>query len=147
MYNDSPPLQTLVLFAHLGGLLVGGGLALAADWATLRAGRGGDAERVRQLSDVDATHRPVFGGLAVAISSGLLMLLADLQTHLGSPVFWVKMCLFALLIANGSVLRSSAGSVVREPEAAWSRLRKASVASSVLWLAVLFAGTWLTGMS
>ncbi len=39
LYNDFPPLQTVVLFLLLSGLLVGGGFALATDRATLRAAR------------------------------------------------------------------------------------------------------------
>ncbi|MDP9349822.1 MAG: hypothetical protein M3P24_11895, partial [Gemmatimonadota bacterium] len=52
LYNDSPPLQTVVLFAHLAGMLVGGGFALAADRATLRAAHADAAEQERHLAEL-----------------------------------------------------------------------------------------------
>lgn len=146
LYSDSPALQTVVLFLHLVGVLVGGGYALAADRATLRAFRSGAVERGRHLAELRAVHRPVVAGLTVALASGAAMLAADLETYLVSWPFWTKMGLVALLLANGYALRR-AGEAPKPGDAAWRRLRAASLASSVLWLAVLFAGTWLTGMS
>ena len=94
----------MVLFAHLVGLL-GGGLALAADRATLRIASATPADRLRHLSELRAIHRPVLAGLTLTFSSGLLMLSADLEMYLDSRVFWVKMVLIGLLIANGCALR------------------------------------------
>lgn len=145
-YGDSPPLQAAVLFAHLGGMLVGGGFALAADRATLRASRAEAAGRDRHLSELLATHRPVLVALAVTAASGLLMLAADLETYLGSPAFWTKMGLVVLLLGNGYAVQRTGKLLSRDPGAAWNRLRAASVASFVLWLAVVLAGTWLTSM-
>lgn len=147
LYSDSPPLQTVVLFVHLAGILVGGGFALAADRATLRAVRADAAGRHRHLSELDATHRPVLTGLAATLASGVLMLAADLETYLGSVVFWTKMGLVAALLANGYFLRR-AGMLLRDdPGGPWGRLRAASAASMVLWLAVVLAGTALVNLS
>ena len=147
LYGDSPPLQAVVLFAHLAGLLVGGGFAVAADRATLRASRGGLAERERHLGELREMHLPVLTGLSAAVASGVLMLGADLETYLPSVVFWTKMGLLVLLLANGYALRR-AGIVLRgDPGGAWRRLQASSLASTALWLAVLFAGTWLSAMS
>ncbi|HYW09104.1 MAG TPA: hypothetical protein VE913_19245 [Longimicrobium sp.] len=142
LYGNSSSLQALIVFAHLGGMLVGGGFALAADRATLRAANAHD--RARQLAELRATHRPVLVGLAVTLGSGLLMLAADVGTYLGSVTFWVKMGLIVLLLANGYAVRSTRGMLEREPERAWMRLRAAAAASFGLWLGVLLAGSWLT---
>jgi uncharacterized membrane-anchored protein len=147
LYNDSPSLQTAVLFAHLAGMLVGGGFALAADRATLRASRAEAAERDRYLSELRAAHRPVLAGLAVTFVSGVPMLVADLETYLGSGVFWTKMGLIVLLLANGYAIRYAGTLLSRDPGGAWGRLRAAAMASFVLWLAVVLAGTGLTSAS
>ena len=52
LYGDSPPLQAVVLFAHLAGLLVGGGFAVAADRATFRVPRGDAGARERHLAEL-----------------------------------------------------------------------------------------------
>ncbi|MBW3655566.1 MAG: hypothetical protein KY444_05640 [Gemmatimonadetes bacterium] len=147
LYGDSPPLQAVVLFAHLAGLLVGGGFALAADRATLRASRGGPGERERHLGELREMHLPVLAGLSGAVASGVLMLGADLETYLSSVVFWTKMGLLILLLANGYALQRAGKALRREPGGAWRRLRASSMASIALWLTVLFAGTWLSGTS
>ncbi len=145
LYAESPPLQAFVLFAHLAGMLVAGGLALARDRATLRAARAGSAERERQRAELRGAHRPVMAGLGVMIGSGLLMLAADLAAYLGSAAFWVKMGLVALLLANGYFITRAEGLLVREPDRGWTRLRAASAASLALWLCVVLAGSWLGG--
>jgi hypothetical protein len=101
---------------------------------------------LRHLSELRAIHRPVLAGLALTFFSGLLMLGADLEIYLDSRVFWVKMVLIGLLIANGYALRHTEALLRRGREGGWGHLRTASVASSVLWLAVVLAGTWLTNM-
>jgi len=145
VYGESPPLQAVILFAHLAGMLVGGGLALAADRATLRAARAGSADRDRESAELQGAHQPVLAGLGVTLASGLLMLAADLGAYLGSVAFWVKMGLVALLLANGYFITRTEALLDREPDRAWKRLRVASAASLALWMAVVLAGSWLTG--
>ena len=147
LYNDSPPLQTAVLFLHLAGLVVGGGFALATDRATLRAARAAPQERVRHLSELHAVHRPVLVALALTLVSGVLMFTADLEAFAGSVVFWVKMGLVLLLLANGYALTRAETTLRRDPAGGWDRLRTVSIASSVLWLSLVLAGTWLSNIS
>jgi hypothetical protein len=45
LYDDSKVLETVVVFVHVAALVIGGGIALAADRATLRAVRGDAATR------------------------------------------------------------------------------------------------------
>jgi len=71
------------------------------------------------------------------------MMFAELGSFATSVVFWTKMGLIALLLGNGYV-RMRAETALRQGVAAgWSRFRRTSVASLVLWLTILLAGTLL----
>jgi uncharacterized membrane protein len=151
VYDDSKLLETVVVFVHLASLLVGGGIALASDRATLRAWRGDAPDRARQLAELGLTHRIVIPSLVVAFVSGVALFLTDVETFAGSVAFWVKMGLVALLLLNG-LLMTRAERVLRGPRdggdtAPWGRLRTTAVASGVLWLATLLAGVALTNAS
>lgn len=145
LYAESTTLPAALNFAHLGGLLVGGGLALAADRQTLRAGGGSLAERARQLGELAALHRVVLAALALVVASGVALFLADVEQFAASPWYWGKMALVALLLANGALMQRSERAL-REggPDASrWTRLRGHAAASAALWLAVTFAGVVL----
>lgn len=128
LFNDNHAVNTAVTFVHFAGVLVGGGLALAADRAAFR--------RVPTPADPNL-HRWVAGALALIFLTGILMMLADLDTYLSSIVFWVKMALVVLLIGNG-YLRIR----VETRSLAW--LRRTSAVSAALWIVILLAGTMLT---
>jgi len=149
-YDDSKVIDTIVVFVHLAALLVGGGIALATDRATLRAVRGDATERERQLAELGLTHRIVVPALAVAFLSGLLLFLADVKTFATSIAFWIKMALVASLLVNGLLMTRYENALRRASSAdvePWSRLRTTAVASAVLWLATLLAGVALTNAS
>jgi hypothetical protein len=154
VYGDSKALATAVVFAHLGAMLVGGGLAFAADRATLRLLRGvrvpSRDDAARGLADLGATHRPVVAALAVMFVSGVLLFLSDVETFWGSAVYWIKMALVAALLVNGFLMTRAESALERAvasgatPDASvWSRLRVNAVASAALWLATLLAGVAL----
>jgi hypothetical protein len=147
LYNDSPAIQTTVTFLHLAGIFLGGGFAIATDRETfvaLRAAR--LSGQIRHLAHLHTIHRPVLVGLVMALGSGVLLLAADVPTFARSPVFWVKMVLLGLLLANGYFL-SRTETALREGEPAspvlWARLRYISAASIALWLGLILAGTVL----
>ena len=139
LYADSVAIQSLVMFAHLGSLLLAGGVAIAADLGALRAARSGDgAEHAAALRQVRAAHRPVLAGLALALTSGVLLLAADVETFLPSPVLWIKLGLLALLLANGWMLKRAehaAGAIA--PVATWMPVRRAAARSLTLWFALV----------
>ena len=145
-YRDHASVSAGVAFLHLGGLLAAGGFAIAADRGTLRAFGGDPGLRRAHLADLGAVHRPVLIGLAVVMASGALMLAADLETLVASPVFWLKMALVAGLVANGLGLTRAGRRLEREPESErdWRRLRRWSLSSLILWFAVTLVGTFLT---
>jgi uncharacterized membrane-anchored protein len=152
-YADSVVLGVIVLYAHFAALMVGGGMAIAMDRATLRAIRGDDTDRKRQLDALHGSHPVVITALVVLALSGLLMAAADIETFAGSIPFLVKISLVVLLLVNGFVLtrtehtlRRAAAADIRdtsETTALWRRLRTTSVISIVLWLATALAGVVL----
>ena len=175
LYGGSTAVQSTVTFLHFAGLLTAGGFALATDRGVLRHAHRPLPERTAFLRELAATHRVVIAGLAVVVASGLLMLAADVEALLPSPVFWAKMGAFALLLLNGLWLRraeheatavesqaSSAGPELEadptdassavnpqpdDDERRWRALRSASLRSAGLWFAVLFLGTLLTAVA
>ena len=158
LYADSKTVATGVTAVHILALLFGGGLALAADRTTLRALKRPVSERITQLRELRAVHRPVVIALVLLFVSGMAMALADVNTFATSAYFWVKMGLVTLLMANGfyllvverrlnaAVERAGPPEPVVEP-ALWRHLRRASFASLTLWGLTALAGALLTGMA
>lgn len=143
-YGDSHLAQTLVTFAHVGGLVVAGGLSVAADRMTLRVSS--DVDRRRHLLEVTQVHRVVVVSLAVIIVSGLALLTADLETFWASWIFWAKMLLVALLLVNGARMRSIEKETATDAlvsTAHWRAFRGTAVTSLTLWLAITLAGVAL----
>lgn len=151
IYDNSTAVSTGVTFVHVAGLLFGGGFAVAADRSTLRAVKSGDEMfRRRQVDELEAVHRPVLIALTVSVVTGVLLATADLENFLGSPVFWIKLSLVALLLGNGILLRNAERAAGRRyaeggtPESPiWRRLRTVAWLSIVLWTAVALAGVTL----
>ena len=146
LYNDHSNVSAGVAFLHLGGLLAAGGFAIAADRGTLRAFAGDAAVRRSHVAELGAVHRPVLLALTVVMASGVLMFAADLESLIGSSVFWVKMALVAALLANGLGLTRAGQRLEREPDSEidWVKLRRWSLSSLALWFAVTLVGTFLT---
>jgi hypothetical protein len=145
-YNASSVAQTAVTFGHFGGMMAAGGLALAADRATLRAVRAPVAERHRHLRELAGVHPLVLSALVVTAGSGLLMLAADLESLVVSPAFWGKMALVILLLVNGWALLRTGHALERGDPAdprGWRTLRVAATTSVILWFAVVLAGSIL----
>ncbi|MBA4071202.1 MAG: hypothetical protein C0497_05095 [Gemmatimonas sp.] len=145
-YSKSTSAQNVILFAHLAGLLGGGGLAIAADRAIWKAGAATEEVRARILAEVAAVHRPVIIGLVLAMLSGALMTAADLETYVTSPVWWGKMGGVAVLLANGARLRSLGGAALRTPgvaPAAWAKFTRSARLSLMLWFVVVLIGVML----
>lgn len=145
LYGDSTFLQGFVTFLHIGGVVVAGGLALAADRSTFRVtGRPSEIRR-EHLSELGAVHRPVLWALGVVLASGVALLLADLGTFLSSWLFWLKMGLVAALFGNGWTIQRAEKGLAKDPadKAAWKGLRRAAGRSVALWGIVLLLGVLL----
>ena len=142
IYANSPLLRTLIGFAHVAGLVIGGGCAIVADRATLRAFRRSAASRAAEIEAIRSAHRVVLAGLAAVMISGALLMAADFDTFLHSRIFWIKMGLVALLLLNGAVL-ARLGSTAAVDDAKWKRLAYVSAFSLALWLATTLTGAAL----
>ena len=148
-YGHSKVAATIVVFLHVAPIVVGGGLAIALDRASLRLKHDEPGARDRHLAELGATHRIVLGALTLSILSGLALLASDLETFLPSWVFWVKMALIVALLVNGlrmtrleQALRASSA----DSAAAWHRLRGIAITSLSLWLIITLFGVALTNV-
>ncbi len=150
LYSHSNVLATIVGFLHVAPIVVGGGLAIALDRATLRLRHDEPGVRARHLVELGGGHRVVLASLALSFMSGIALFAADIETFFGSWIFWLKMGLIALLLANGAVmnrcertLRVHGG----DADAAWRRLRTVAITSLALWLTITLAGMALLNLS
>jgi uncharacterized protein DUF6644 len=142
LYNDSKTMSDAVTFVHLAAIVLGGGVAIAADRAALHQALDSDVPFLPPLGGT-AVHRWVIVALVAITASGVLMLLADLHTYVTSPLFWVKMGLTLLLVGNGYVRLRAERAVLGGIQSARTRFRSTSLVSLVLWLAILLAGTMM----
>lgn len=157
LYADHVAVQTAVVTVHLGGMLLGGGVAVAADRQTLLAARAARAAppddateaRRRAIAVLRGAHRVVLAGLALSIASGLLLVAADVETYLTAPALWLKLGVLALLLANGAALvraerRAADADAARAAvDRAWRRLRGGAATSLTLWFTLVLLGVLL----
>jgi len=142
-YGDHRLVSVGIRFLHLAAIVVGGGAAIAADRRTLSA-LGSAERRDAAVADLAGAHRVVVPSLAVVVATGVLMALSDRDTFFASAVYWTKLGLFVLLLANGGLLLAGERSFVAGRTVGARLLRAGSALSLLLWLALLFAGVWLT---
>jgi hypothetical protein len=149
LYSDSKVVASAVMFLHLVPLIIAGGAAFTADRATIRASRAAIEDRSRQLGDLARVHAVVLFGLALSFVSGVLLFLSDVDEFLGSPVFWVKLALVGLLLANGFVMTRTERALANGGDQGplWGRLRTISVFSLILWIATTLVGVVLSNFA
>jgi uncharacterized membrane protein SirB2 len=152
VYVASTAVGTAIVFAHVAALIVAAGFTLSAHRATWRVARSPDAaERALHLAELARARPIVVRALAVVMASGVVLALTDVETYAWAPLFWMKMLLVAALLANGYVMlrderalrRAVAHADAAAEQRAWDRLRRGAVASGVLWMTTVLAGTAL----
>ena len=146
VYGDQKMLSAGISFVHLAGILLAGGFAIAADRSSLRLAPDAEDAR-RELARLQTVHGWVVFGLAITIVAGLLMMLADLKTYLPSVLFWTKIGLIVLLLANGAVRSRAERSLLAGGTSGWRPFRLTSALSLVLWFSILLAGSFLSTLS
>jgi len=149
-YGHSKLAETIVLFVHVGALLLGGGIAVASDRATLRAISQPLDDRMRQRRELSTVHRWVIGSLVAIAASGLVLLAADLETFWDSPIYWTKMALVVALLVNGLLMTRAEATLDREDDAGtagWRTLRRTALASLGLWFSITALGIALVNYS
>lgn len=150
LYAHSTVVATLVLFGHVAGLVVAAALTFSTEASALRLDPGDDTERRRYLRFALPARRAIGIALGVAMSSGILLFLADLEAFAVSPVFWAKMLLVVLMLANVGIAARLDARLIRGDDVAahrhgrlWRRRRLSAWATAVLWLALLLSGSAL----
>ncbi|HEY4441126.1 MAG TPA: hypothetical protein VGN14_11775 [Candidatus Elarobacter sp.] len=147
LYSRSAPVEMAVVGTHVLSMFVAGGLALAHDRATLRAGRWNAAIRSHHVAELAAVHRTVVAALAICVASGVALFASDVKTYVGSVPFWIKMGLIVLLLANALVMTSNEGTLQLNgggAALAWTRLRAGSIVSAALWGAIVLVSIVLS---
>ncbi|NJD18751.1 MAG: hypothetical protein FIA95_05645 [Gemmatimonadetes bacterium] len=146
LFSSSSPLETAVMFLHLGGVMAAGGMAFTLDRAVLRTGRGTGAGRGDLARELHASHGAVIGGLAVVLASGIALTAADPTVFLVSWLFWAKMAVVVVLLGNGWLLKKAGEDLLVTPDdpVAFGRLRASALRSGALWALALLLGVALT---
>ncbi len=159
LYANQPRLATAVLAIHVLAMFIGGGMAIAADRAILRAAPGtADAARAI-VADLSTTHSLVVMALVTSSLSGLALFLTDVPTFSVSTVYWAKMGTLLLLLLNGLRMRRAERTVIASldgapihtaempvpsPVSSWGRVRQTAGLSFALWVALVLLGVVLT---
>jgi hypothetical protein len=141
-YANSSAIRTLLGFAHVAGLIIGGGAAIAIDRSVLTTARRSPSELRAQVPTIQNAHSLVLASLAVVMTSGLLLAASDTDTFLHSQLFWLKMALVGLLMVNGACMRLAERAAVA-PRQQWRPLAVTAAASVTLWLLTTLAGAAL----
>jgi len=143
LYSGSAVTRTLVSFVHLAGLVGGGGAAISADRATLKATRRGLGVTREQIDAIHHTHRVVILGLAAVIVSGVLLFAGDVATYASAKLFWLKMVMVAALMINGAFLVRVGHGVQVPDERTRQTLRWTAGLSLALWFLTTLVGAGL----
>ena len=152
LFDHSKWVSGTVTGVHIMALVIGGGLGIAADRLTLRVPVADAAARRAQLNEVRSVHGIVLVNIILLFVSGILLSMADVETFLESPVFWVKLLFVAALVVNGALLtrheqqlsERSDSDLSRVDDRSWSRLRLYAWSSVFLWSATAVVGIVLS---
>jgi hypothetical protein len=143
IYSNHAALKTGISFMHIAGLVAGGGGAITVDLATITAARTRSSALTAQLHLLKRTHTVVLVGLVALVISGVLLFAADVDTYLVSRIFWLKMGLIGVLLANGVLLLRSERDATHAEAHAWTRLHFIATVSLILWFLITLAGAAL----
>jgi hypothetical protein len=124
-----------ILFLHTLGLAAVAGLNGAIDLRLL-----GIASKV-PLASLTRFFPFIWAAFGVTAVSGVVLLIADAETKLASPVFYVKMVFVILALVNLQVLRKRVfdnPDVDRQPISPQARLL--ALSSLLFWVAATTAG-------
>ena len=156
LFANNSVVSTAVAVLHVLAIFTGGGLAISADRRLLRARLDETlkSEHIRAaVSELASTHRAVITSLAVALATGLLLLASDIGTFAVSRVFWTKMSMIVILLANGMRMRRAERVVLGHSPGAeiallstWKTLRQSAVASFIAWLVIVTLGVILVNV-
>lgn len=159
LYANQPRFATGLIAIHILAMFIGGGMAIAADRAILRAAPGtADAARA-VVADLSTTHSLVIMALVTSSLSGIALFVTDVPTFAASKVYWAKMGTLLLLVLNGLRMRRAERAVIASldgapihtsempvafPVSTWGRVRQTAALSFALWVSLVLLGVVLT---
>jgi hypothetical protein len=110
--------------------------------------------------DLRTTHAIVIGSIVLLVVTGVALATSDIGTFAVSKVFWMKMAMFVILIANGAFMRrtegrllaaaADAGVAVDQPtpwpslQLTWVALKRSAAISLMAWFAIVLLGVVLS---
>lgn len=148
LYSHSVPLEMSLVGVHVLSMLVAGGLAIAYDRGTLRAGGWTPSIRDHHFAELHAVHRTVVVALAVCMLSGVTLFAADVKTYVVSVPFWIKMALLAMLLGNALAMTTAEAALRVDASGAatmaWGRIRTSSIVSACLWGSIVLVSIVLS---
>ncbi|WP_310570034.1 hypothetical protein [Gemmatimonas sp.] len=160
LYADSAWIPTTILAVHVLALFAGGGIAIAADRRVLLATPGTREAYQAAAADLRTTHAIVIGSIVVMVASGIALATSDIGTFAVSKVFWSKMAMFTVLIANGAYMRRTESRVLTaatdagvmidkttqwpSPHLPWAVLKRSATISLIAWFSVVLLGVVLS---
>ena len=124
-----------VIFLHAAGLSIVVGLSAVIDLAVLGFAPG------LQLAPMEKLYRIMGAGFWINVASGVVLTIIDAATMLVNPLFWIKMILIGLAVANVLAIKKL---IFRDPfsdkRPLPAQVRVLAVASLVLWMGAITAG-------
>lgn len=128
-----------ILFLHTLGLGIVAGLAVGLDVWLLRFAAGRPSAPLAPFVPV------IWLGFAIALVSGVLLLLAYPTKALTSPVFYAKIAAIAVALVQLQWLRKRvlAGPAAHEPYVPDTKTRTVAWVSIALWVTAIFLGRLL----
>jgi len=122
---------------HLLAIALFGGMLLATDLRLL-----GWVMRGRLFSDIWNQFRPWKRlGFVIVVVTGLLLTWAEPVRLYGSPSFWIKMALFALVGVHALVFRAKVyGRPEQQDAGISSQAKLAAALSLILWAGLVVSG-------
>lgn len=136
--RDSPVFFPIVATIHLMGLALIGGAVLVVDLRLLGFGRQGDpAAEVAHDAE-----RWLFRGVAVMVTTGILLFMCFATKYYYLTFFWVKMAaLLTVIVFTLSIRRRVA--MANEADVSPIRRRLVALVSLALWTTVAVGGRYI----
>ena len=160
LYAASAWIPTTILAVHVVALFAGGGIAISADRRVLLAQPGSREALQSAAEDLRTTHAIVIGSIALMVVTGVALAASDIGTFAVSKVFWTKMAMFTILIANGAYMRRTegrlltaamnAGVAIDQPTPwpslplPWLARKRSAAVSLTAWFAIVLLGVVLS---
>lgn len=124
-----------VIFLHAVGLSLLVGLTAVIDFAVLGFAPG------LELAPMEKLYRVIAVGFWINVASGVVLTIIDASTMLVNTLFWTKMILITLAVADVLLIRRLVfHRALPEKRPFTGQVRALAVLSLVLWMAAITAG-------